>query len=42
MFLKFQEYPSMGDIQNAADAFVAARTPAVNEELVEVTVDATT
>jgi hypothetical protein len=27
VFLKFQDYPGMGDIQDAADAFVNARTP---------------
>lgn len=27
VFLKFQDYPSMSDIQDAADAFVAASSP---------------
>lgn len=27
VFLKFQDYPSMSDIQDSAAAFVAARTP---------------
>lgn len=31
IFLKFQDYPTMANIQDAAEAYVAAQQPEVND-----------